>query len=100
MKKYLIKLWCSYPSFERAHNEGGKYVTLRITETTEEDRETNFNVFNDGVCYIACDEYEIIGSQSSSKWSEIVEFEFDGVILTIIPKGENYRISFPTEIDD
>lgn len=100
MKKYIIKLWRNYSSFERARKESEEYVTLKITETTEKNRETNFNVFNDGVCYIACDEYEIIGSQSGSEWNEIIKLNFDGVILTIIPKGENYLMSFPTEIDD
>jgi len=100
MKKYLIRLWVGYGKFERAQKESEKYVTLRIIETTEKDEDSNLNIYNDGVCYISCDEYEIIGSQSGDEWNEVVSLKFDGATLTIIPKGENYIMSFPIEIDD
>jgi hypothetical protein len=98
MKKYLLRIWTGHHSFEEAKKKSKNYVTIKITETTEEQQETNFNVFNDGICYIECNEYEIIGSESGEKWFELVNFVFDGTTLTIKPVEESYTMSFPIEI--
>lgn len=100
--KYLLRLWVDYPGFKEAREcNGGKYVTIRITPSSDERvTEPSATIFNDGDCYIYCDEYEIIGSESGDKWNEFVRFNFDGTCLVIIPKVESYVIGFPTIINE
>ena len=100
--KYLIRLWVEYPSFEEAKERSdGKYITIKITPSSDK-RITNpaATIFNDGDCYISCDEYEIVGSESGDNWNEFVKFNFDGICLVIVPKVESYDISFPIAINE
>ena len=99
--KHLMRIWVGYHNFERAkEDKAGKYITIMLTPSSEENVDAAGEIFNDGVLGIVCDEYEIVGSGTGKNWWKIVRFSFDGRSLMIYPKVEQYTFSFPVPVED
>lgn len=102
-KKYLIRFWTGFPSFEETKEKNGKYVTVKLTPREEIgiDNQT-FSLFKDGVIHISCVDYEIIGAESSSWWYKAFELIFEGTLLSVAHAEniENIRFSFPKPVEE
>jgi len=102
-KKYLIKFWTGFPTFEETKKEKGKYVTVKLTPREEGGiTDQTFSLFKEGVVHISCVEYEIVGSDTSNWWHKAIEFIFEGTFLAVshVEGTDNIRFSFPKLIEE
>jgi hypothetical protein len=104
MKKYLIKFWTGFPTFEETvEKHGDYYVTIKLTPREEEGiTEQTFSLFKDGEVHISCIDYEIVGSGTSNWWHKAIQFIKDETFLSVshVGKVNNIRFSFPKLIDE
>lgn len=79
MRKISVTFWFGeiYPCDKQVYDKhSSSFLTILFTPPTEMGSHLHFQVLNNGVCVVPCDNYEVIGKGSAINWTDHFQLEF------------------------